>query len=90
MDNCVKYLEKLNHKDDLKDNIIKRYKQGKTLSEKETQIMFDKYFQHRQAVKYFKENKDLNPFETSLKEQFERKGFLTSKQLHALFKKNQK
>ena len=87
MDDCIKYLQKLSHKDEVRDNIIKRYLEGKSLSTREIEVITDKYINHKQAVKFFKEHKELNEFEKSLKQQFLTKGYLTPKQISALFTK---
>lgn len=89
MDTCIKYLDNLKIKDEFTKSVINQFlaKGEKSLSNRQIEIITDKYINHKQATKYFKEHQNLNEFEKSLKSFFDKNGFLTAKQLSALLKK---
>lgn len=89
MESVIKYLDDLKTKDEFTKSVIKQFqtKGEKSLSNRQIEILTDKYVQHKQLVKHFSQKKDLSEFEKSLKDFFDKNGFLTKKQEAALFKR---
>lgn len=90
MEPVIRYLDSIKkNNDEFTKSVINQFrtKGEKSLSNRQIEILSDKYIQHKQLVKHFGQKKEFSEFEKSLKDFFEKNGFLTKKQEAALFKK---